>query len=299
MTATAPPPTEALHAALRQVLRPLVRLALAHGVTHAALDEALKLALVEATDAALQQLPTHRRVSRIATSTGIHRREVTRLVGMLRDGEAAQPAPQRSLARELFAHWRTDRAYCDRRGSPAELPRQGPAPSFESLAHGITRDVHPRSLLEELLRLGLAAFDAERDTVRLLREAFVPQGDQARLLRVLGHNVGSHLDAAVDNVLVDDRRHFEQALFADGLGDASLAEFRTRVRDQWQALLDAMVPALEAMVARDAANPGRSADASAASPAVRHRVRLGLYTFSAGDAVDPPPSDAGTAAKRP
>ena len=298
MTPQPPTPTEALHAALRQVLLPLARLALARGFTHAALDEGLKQALVEAADAQQAALPPHRRVSRIATTTGIHRREVTRLVGLLRDDEASRAPPQRSLASELFAHWRTDRHYCDRRGSPAELPRQGPSPSFESLARQITRDVHPRSLLEELLRLGLAAHDSRRDTVRLLREAFVPQGDEARLLRALGHNVGSHFDAAVDNLLEGDRSHFEQALFAHGLGEQSLAEFRTLVRDQWQSLLDAMVPALEAMVERDATAAAstaatapasaRSAPADGAGPALhpapptppRHRIRLGLYSFS-------------------
>jgi hypothetical protein len=288
-------PPDALATALRQLLAPLARLALARGVTHATLDELLKQALVAAADQAHAALPPHRRVSRITTATGIHRREVTRLVGGLREGAALQAPPARSHASELFTHWRTDRSYCDRRGSPAELPRQGPAPSFETLAQAITRDVHPRSLLDELLRLGLAAHDTERDTVRLVREAFVPQGDSARLLQVLGRNVGAHLEGAVDNLLLDNRRHFEQAIFAQGLGEASMAEFRTLVRDQWQATLDALVPALEALIARDAAEP---APADAAPPA-RHQVRLGLYTHAkpqsgAPDVAPPAPTDTDT-----
>lgn len=269
---------DALATALRQLLGPLARLALARGVTHATLDELLKQALVAAADEAHAALPPHRRVSRIATATGIHRREVTRLVAALRDGAAQQAPPARSQASELFTHWRTDRAYCDRRGSPAELPRTGPAPSFESLAQAITRDVHPRSLLDELLRLGLAAHDVERDTVRLVREAFVPQGDSARMVQVLGRNVGAHLAGAVDNLLLGDRQHFEQAIFAEGLSDASMAEFRNLVTDQWQATLDAVVPALEAMLARDAAAPRAAGDEAA--PAARHQVRLGLYTHA-------------------
>ena len=163
--------------------------------------------------------------------------------------------------------------------------------------------MHPRSLLDELLRLGLAAHDTTRDTVRLVREAFVPQGDEARLLRVLGRNVGDHLAGAVDNLLHDNRRHFEQAVYADGLSDTSMAEFRRLVGDQWQATLSALVPALESMVARDAAataataapdaaaTPDAAADADAAASAAvpRHRVRLGLYSFAQ---IDPPAADA-------
>lgn len=268
--------SDALAQALRQVLAPLARLALARGLTHATLDEWLKQALVAAADAQHAALPPHRRVSRISTATGIHRREVTRLVEVLREGAARGLAPQRSLASELFTHWRTDPVYCDRRGSPAELPRVGPAPSFESLAQAITRDVHPRSLLDELLRLGVAALDRERDSVRLVRDAFVPQGDAARMVATLGRNVGSHFAAAVDNVVHDDRRHFEQAIFADGLSEASLEQLRGLVRDQWQALMDSLVPALEAMVDRDA----RAAEAGPDPAPPRQRIRLGLYSFA-------------------
>ena len=283
------------------MLGPLARLAVARGVSHATLDELLKQTLVQAGDALYADLPAHRRVSRITTATGIHRREVSRLISLLR-GEhphSAGAAPvERSHASELFTRWRTDPAYADRRGSPAELPRQGPLPSFETLAQGITRDVHPRSLLDELLRLGLAAHDSARDSVRLVREAFVPQGDEGRMLRVLGRNVGSHLNGAVDNLLQDSgRRHFEQAVFASGLSEASMLEFRRRVSDLWQDLLASMVPALEAMVARDALPPA-SANQSAtpsAQPGPQHQLRLGLYTFEqalppvADTAPEPPP----------
>ena len=282
--APVPATSDALSSALQAVLGPLARLAVARGITHATLDELLKQALVAAADNSHADLPAHRRVSRITTATGIHRREVSRLVSALRDGLAAPPPPARSHASELFTHWRTNPLYADRRGSPAELPRQGAAPSFETLAQSITRDVHPRSLLDELLRLGLAAHDAQRDSVRLLREAFVPQGDAGRMAAVLGRNVGSHLDSAVDNLLLGDRQHLEQAVFADGLSAASVAEFRQLASAQWQAVLDRLVPALQAMVARDdAALAARDLAEPAAAqtpPPARHQVRLGLYTHT-------------------
>ncbi len=303
---TDPATPDALATALRQLLAPLARLALAQGVTHATLDELMKQALVDAADQAHAALPPHRRVSRITTATGIHRREVGRLVAALRDGAAQQPPPARSHASELFAHWRSQSAYRGADGAPAPLPRQGPAPSFESLAQAITRDVHPRSLLDELLRLGLARLDADTDTVRLVRDGFVPQGDSARMLQVLGRNVGAHLEGAVDNVLHDssmaasagldgapaaaDRnqpapaRHFEQAIFASGLSEASLDDFRQLVTGQWQATLQAMVPALEALIARDAAQLGGDDPPQAAY----QQVRLGLYTHARPQAAPPP-----------
>ena len=312
---TDPASPDALATAMRQLLAPLARLALAQGVTHATLDELMKQALVDAADQAHAALPPHRRVSRITTATGIHRREVTRLVAALREGAAQQAPPARSHASELFAHWRSQPPYLGPDGTPAVLPRQGPAPSFESLAQAITRDVHPRSLLDELLRLGLARLDADTDSVCLVRDGFVPQGDQARMLQVLGRNVGAHLEGAVDNVLLDSglaaaapsadtarasrrrgapadlaptptpARHFEQAIFASGLSEASLDDFRQLVTDQWQATLQAVVPALEALIARDAAQAGSHPPAQA----TYQQVRLGLYTHARPQA-DPPPA---------
>lgn len=255
---------DALQQAVQALLVPLAKLAVARGLSCAAVEAHLRLAFVQAAHDAHANLPPHRRVSRIATTTGLNRREVTRLTQA-----APPPAPRRPLTAELFARWTGDALYRDAQGRPRELPRQGPAPSFETLAHSITRDVHPRSLLDELLRLGLAVADADADTVRLLRDAFVPRGDTGRMLGFLGHNVGDHLSAAVANVLGDGRQHFEQAVFADELSAHSLEAARATIAAQWQALSAALVPQLAALIEADRA-AGRSQD---------QRLRVGLFSY--------------------
>jgi len=269
-------------AALRNVLEPLATLAVQRGLPYASVEELLRRAFVGAADAAHPDVLAHRKVSRLSTATGINRREVARLLVVLRDAQAVQQLPRRSLASEVFAHWVSDPRYRDRRGAPRVLKRQGRAPSFESLAQTITRDVHPRSLLDELLRLKLAVHDRESDTVKLVRDAFVPRGDRVRMLQFLGHNVGDHVAGAVANVLSDGQRHFEQAIFADGLTEASVREAWQHIGELWQGLLGALVPALEDKVGRDRPREGAT-----------HRVRLGLYTFdentAAATTTNPPP----------
>ena len=265
---------EALLAAVRKVLEPLANLAVQRGLPYAAVEEMLRRAIVAAADAAHPDVLAHRKVSRLATTTGINRREVARLLGVLRDAQASQQLPQRSLASEVFAHWMSDARYRDRRGEPRVLKRQGRAPSFESLAQTITRDVHPRSLLDELLRLKLAVQHEENDTVELVRDAFVPRGDRVRMLQYLGHNVGDHLSGAVANVLTDGHRHFEQAIYAEGLSEASVCEAWQHIGELWKGLLGALVPALEDKVERDRPRDGAT-----------HRMRLGLYTFDEDTAL--------------
>jgi hypothetical protein len=279
--ATSPPQDEAQRAlsdALWAVLRPLARLAVARGVPFGTVEDHLRRAFVLAAREAQREPTAARIVSRISTATGINRRQVTQLLE--REAQAQPPARQRSLAAEVFAHWTTARVFRDRRGLPRVLPRQGPSPSFEALAHSVTRDVHPRSLLDELVRLGLADHDTENDTVTLRRDTFVPSGDMVRLLGFLGENVGDHLTAAVDNVLSDAPRHFEQAMFAHELSSPSVDAARAAIRVQWQALIDKMVPMLEDLIDKDTAD-GRERD---------QRLRIGLFSFNEplAPAAEPP-----------
>ncbi len=271
------PEQHALHEALAGLLSSVARLGVAKGLPYAQVEAMLRQAFVQSASKAHPGLPEHRKVSRISTTTGINRREVTRLVQALAQPDTAAARP-RSLASEAFAHWRTQPRYRDQDGQPRLLPRLGAEPSFETLAQAITRDVHPRSLLDELVRLGLARWDEAADQVSLARETFVATGDSARQLGFLGDNVGDHLRAAVDNVLGgNDRLHFEQALFADGLSLASLESVRPAVRAQWQQLLAAVVPALEARVEQDAK----------LSPPPQGRLRVGLYTYQEGAPAAP------------
>ena len=268
---------DALLTTLRQVLEPLAELAVQRGLPYAPVEELARRAFVGAADAAHPDLLPHRKVSRISTATGINRREVARLLAVIRDAQAAQRLPGRSVASELFAHWMSDGRYRNRHGEPRVLRRQGRAPSFESLARSITRDVHPRSLLDELLRLKLAVHHPEQDTVQLVRDAFVPSEDRVRMLQFLGANVGDHLAGAVTNVLTDGRRHYEQAVFADGLTEASVQEVWGQIGELWKTLLATLVPVLEQMVERDSRAEGAT-----------RRLRVGLYTFDAHAAAAAP-----------
>lgn len=262
------PADAALQAALARLLAPLARLVVARGLPFAVIDEMLRQAVVTEAHAAHPGLPEHRRASRVSASTGLNRREVNRLLAARQDADAAA-APPRSPAAAVFAHWRASPDYRAPDGNPLVLPRIGARPSFEALAQEVTRDVHPRALLEELLRLDLAAHDGAEDTVRLTRQAFVPHGDTGRMTQWMGANVGDHLDAAVSNLLGSDPAHFEQAIAAGNLSAESVAEVRPLLQAHWQRLTDELVPLLETLIERDA---GRGTPAP-------HRMRLGLYGF--------------------
>jgi Family of unknown function (DUF6502) len=255
------------------LLAPLARLAVGRGMRFAVAEELFKRAFVQAARSAHSGTSGARDVSRVATTTGLTRREVSRLS----TDTPASAATRRSPATEVFTRWTSSRKLLSKNGEPRPLPRQGPAPSFDALAQSVTRDVHPRSVLDELCRLGLVRLDADTDTVHLLQHAFVPSDNDARMVEFLGRNVGDHLSGAVANVLAEKRKHFEQAMFADELSDESLAAANKLINAQWRALMASVVPELEALIESD-----RSAKRRADK-----RLRVGLYSYSEAMLVPP------------
>jgi hypothetical protein len=258
---------EALLAALEPVLAPLAQLCIGKNITIQLIEEQLRAAFVKAAHEVHGDLPGQRRTSRISTTTGLTRRAVSRL----EQQRTARPQQlRRSPVTELFTRWMSDPALQTADQQPAPLPRQGAMPSFEALAQSVTRDVHPRTLLEELCRLKLARHDEPGDTVHLLRDAFVPRGDWVRMVGFLGSNVGDHLRAATANVLGDGRQHLEQAIFADELSEESLVAAHKLMAQQWRTLLAEVAPQLETLIDSDRI-AGRSQNRS---------LRIGLYTWS-------------------
>ena len=283
--------SQALVAVTQTLLAPLARLLVARGVPFAAAEESLKVAMIEAAREAHPDGLPHRLVSRISTTTGINRREVTRLT---RSGARPATAPHWTVSQLVFTRWRSVAEYLDANGQPRALPRQGEAPSFESLARSVTQDVHPRSLLDELLRLGLATHDLERDSVSLAPAEFVPSADQARMLDFLANNCGDHLCAAVDNVIGANPRHLERAVFAHGLSADSVATAQAWVAQAWLRMHAELVPLLEGLIAQDDADPTRETN---------RRFRAGLFAYTERDkAAEPAPEPAkkttGSAAAR-
>ena len=253
-----------LHA-LDSLLLPLAQLCVGKGVPIQATEERLRRAFVEAARQASEGANPQRLTSRLSALTGLTRREVGRIQAL---DEPARPTT-RSPLNELFTHWLSLPTYQGKDG-PLALPRQGPAPSFDSLAQSVTRDIHPRSLLEAMTRLKLVEWDEVSDTVHLAQSAFVPRGQWTQMMGFLGDNVGDHLRAAVTNVLGQGNEHFEQALYADELSQTSLQTARRIVSEQWRRLMTEVAPQLEALMKADA-EAGRPQDQS---------LRLGLYAWN-------------------
>lgn len=260
----------ALHVALRHILLPLVRLMLARGVNYNVLAEMLKSLFVEVADKEFK-LDTKRQTdSRVSLLTGVHRKDVKRL----RRGpiaHAPKPAPPISLGAQIIAAWNADPSCVDEEGVPKPLARfaqDGGELSFEALVRRISTDIHPRAVLDEWLRRGLAEVN-ERNEVCLKAEAFIPEEGYAEKMFYLGHDLHDHAAASVNNVLGAGAPMLERCVHYEGLDAeaiAKLKEFATR--QGMRALRAVNTRAAEALAA--------TRDQAPAKPA---RMTFGVYFY--------------------
>ncbi|MBL0121629.1 MAG: hypothetical protein IPP88_02510 [Betaproteobacteria bacterium] len=258
-----------LAAALR-VLAPMVELMLREGVTYPRFANALKTTFLESATSLLEESSARVNDSRISALTGIHRKDVRewRSVG--------QPRPQAKTlgaAMEVFTRWANDPEYCDKKGQPRVLDRAGGPGSFEALAVSISNDVHPHTLLQELIRLGVArraeaTANGENDKVSLCLEAFVPKEGTAELLRLFSDNVGDHLAAAVHNLTDSGTPMLEQSVFADNLRPESVVAMNKLARQIWSSAFHEIVR--NATVLSDQDRGQSDAD---------QRIRIGMYFY--------------------
>jgi hypothetical protein len=168
----------ALAAAVRSVLRPLVRLLLRNKVDVWTFVEYVKQIYV---DVASKEFPAAGRkptVSRVSLLTGLTRKDVSRLWEA--DESAGVDSARYSRAANVITGWVRTPGYQDANGDPRELPEAGARRSFSELVRRFGADVTPRTLLDELLQAG-AVERSGADRLRLVTRAYVPRTDDAGL----------------------------------------------------------------------------------------------------------------------
>ncbi|MEM6890082.1 MAG: DUF6502 family protein [Pseudomonadota bacterium] len=252
--------------AIRLLLKPLARALIARGVTAPAFYAMVKKAYV---DAATEDLGASATDSRVTVITGVHRRDVKE---MRASGPEYIPAGSRkiSILATVVGRWMSDPNFQDA-GRPALLPRSADhGPSFEALVQSVSRDIRPRTILDELLRNNI--IEMHGTAVKLVVEGLVGAQDATERLHFFGYNLSDHMNAAVDNLLIDPPPHLERAVFYNKLTAASVEIIETEAR---AIGLDALRRINNLAAERQAGDVGTE-EAS-------QRIRFGVFFFKADE----------------
>ena len=261
------PPVDDVLSAIGVVLAPLIRLLLASGADYPRLAAELKPLFVEQARLELNRAGRHDTDSALSLLSGVHRKDVHAWRQGRLHGRAARAV---SIGSQVFARWVQDPLYRDRRKRPKPLPRLGSAPSFEALSRSITQDVHPYTVLSELMRLGLVKVGSAggHEVIVPLRQGFVPTVGSPELLELFGGNLSDHAAAAVANLLVLVPR-LEQSVFAVGITAESAQHLSELARKLWAQARSEMI-----------AEAARRYEADQTREDATCRMRFGAYYWS-------------------
>lgn len=234
--------SQTLRTALRRTLAPLVRLAIARGFRYPEFAEFLKDLYLEAADRHFRLAGRRMTDSRASILTGLQRKDIRqRRAEPAGDDGGSQPGSPQGIGPlpRVLARWATHPDWRDEGDRPLVLRRRAEAgPSFEALVGEISRDIHPRTVLDQLCAAGALHHDAGTDEVTLLSDAYLARDDNHRL-GYLGANLGDHAEAATANVLADRQPapYFERAVHYDGLTGESLDHLEAIARRTQEAAL--------------------------------------------------------------
>lgn len=136
--------------ALRAMLRPIVRLCLRSSLGIQTLVETAKEVFVELAAEEIRRSGERLTASRISVITGLHRRDVQRLL----EGSAPKES-QGALVARVIGQWEQDPRFRTKGGAPKVLSTGSADSDFHRLVATVSKDVNPGTVLRELERTGV------------------------------------------------------------------------------------------------------------------------------------------------
>lgn len=225
----------ALVKAIKLLCKPLVRLLIEKGVTFNQFRDLMKALYVEVAE---EHFPLDNKKpsdSRIFVLTGVHRKDIKRL---REQNESANPVitSSASLSGEIVARWTSMPEYLDEKGKPCRLLKsKSDKPNFDQLVSSINKDVRPKAILEEWLRLNIVQL--KNDYVVLNKSAFVTNKEFNEMAYYLGHNVHDHMASCVNNILTEDDPMLERSVYYASLRESSVNKLRNIANKKGDELL--------------------------------------------------------------
>ena len=260
-----------LFKAVYKLMRPLIRVLLRNGVPFGAFTDIAKRAYI---DVAMKEfaMPQKKQTnSRVATITGIPRKEIQRVLALpLNEGLDPHMVMRYNRAARVVYGWVHDKTYAGDCGQSLLLPFEGEAPSFSSLVKSYSGDVPPRAILDELVRVGIAE-RADNGKIKLLQRAYIPSKGEAEKLAILGRDVAGLISTMDKNIHgVSANPYFQRKVFYDNVSEQAAEQFHDYLLSKGQPLLEEFDRWL-AQHDRDV-NPNASGDG-------RKAIGVGLYYF--------------------
>lgn len=245
--------------ALRRILRPVVRTMIARGWLFPDVSEMLKELYVDECLTRFQLDGKKMTDSRISLLTGLQRKDIRALKSQLEHSPSERSPTSAGPLPRVLARWTSGSPFSDDEGAPRTLRRVGAGdpPSFETLMAEVSRDIHPRTVLDEMKRLDLVLHDEMEDLVTLTAPAFLPNRDDDAIVGYFGANLGDHAETAAYNLNAAPAPgpFFERAVHYNKLPPDALDQLDAMARDLQSDVLSKLNSEALSLQDRNAGQP--------------------------------------------
>jgi len=200
------------------------------GVGYMEFSAALKPLFYQQAIKELERLDQKTTVSAISLLAGLHRKDVSAFKEI---SSAGKPLIEASIAEPISVPARVIGLWIAE-DYPQRLPFSNPEhTSFELLVKRISSERHPRSVLNELIRLGIV--DEDSGEVELKKGSFIPDHLHQESRKLLSQNLQSHLQAGLHNLFQTDQiTRLEEAIRADELTPESVQILTKYAIELWE-----------------------------------------------------------------
>lgn len=229
--------SQALSAAMLQLLRPLVRILLRNNLSHRTFADLAKRVYVDVANAEFAIPGKKQTVSRIAILSGLTRKEVQRLLTLSSTSKSIS-AEEYHRGSRVITGWLRDPKYGDGKGHPRPLAMEGRGASFSSLVTSYSGDMPVRAVLDELLRVGVVK-QLKDGRICLVSRGYIPQKGSVEKLQVLGADTADLISTIDHNIyLKPTKPRFQRKVMYDNVPREAAKEFRTVVAAEGQEFLE-------------------------------------------------------------
>lgn len=229
--------SNALFAAIRKLLKPLVRILMQNGILYGALLDIIKPIYIEVAAEDIATSGKKHTKSRISTITGIPRKEVQRILeqGNVDDVWAFD---RYNRAARVVSGWVRDPVYSDKQHQPLILSYDAKSPSFVELVTAFSGDIPARTILDELIEAEVVT-ELKNGNVQLLKRAYIPTSLDSEKLSILGRDVAGLINAIGHNIYnKDEAPYFQRKVFYDNLPEEFIPELKAFIEEHAQTLME-------------------------------------------------------------
>jgi hypothetical protein len=228
--------TEAIAAAITNLLRPLVRILLRNGVPYRTFADVAKRVYVDVATEEFGIPGRKQSKSRVSVITGLSRKEVLRVKRLPAPGDRGAGERYNRAAR-VIAGWVRDRRFSDESGQPGDLPVVGGDVCFLQLVKLYSGDAPARAVLDELMRVGIVERTSD-GRIHLLERSYIPKAGEIDKIAILGSDTSDLVSTIDHNICHPDAPFFQRKVSYDNLPSEAIPELKKLAGEQSQALLE-------------------------------------------------------------